>query len=86
MVEEELAVAGAIALGADVVEAFQQRHQSVEVFQTDDVAVAEGVGLACRHTAHEAQKPCREFEESPRNTRTLSKDPSANAVPNGIGT
>jgi hypothetical protein len=48
-IEEELAVAGAVALGANVVQAFQERHEPVEVFQTDDVAVAQ---LALFSLAH----------------------------------
>ncbi len=40
MVEEELAVAGVVALGADAVQAFQQGRQPVEILQTDDVATS----------------------------------------------
>ena len=54
VIEEELAVAGAIALGADVVEAFEQRHQPVEVFQTDHVAVAQLIRFSLGHALREA--------------------------------
>jgi hypothetical protein len=57
VIEEELAVAGAIALGADVVEAFEQRHQPVEVFQTDHVAVAQLIRFSLGHAFHYAQTP-----------------------------
>jgi hypothetical protein len=49
VVEEELAVARAVAPGANVVQAFQERHEPVEGFQTDDVAVAQ---LALFSLAH----------------------------------
>ncbi len=59
MVEEELAVAGVVALGADAVQAFQQGRQPVEVFQTDDVAVAQLVRLSFGHALKYAQTPCQ---------------------------
>ena len=49
MIEEQGAVAGAVALGADVVQTFEQGHQPVEVLQTDDVAIANLARLRMRH-------------------------------------
>src|SRR5262249_39531761 len=40
LVEKELAITGAIACGADVVEAFQQRHQQAKVLEALEVARA----------------------------------------------
>jgi hypothetical protein len=44
-----LTVAGAVALGANVVQALQERHEPVEVFQTDDVAVAQLIRFQLGH-------------------------------------
>jgi hypothetical protein len=63
VVEEELAIAGAIALSADVVQAFQQRHQPVEVLQTDNVAVAQLALFSLAHALNYAQTPCRAQEQ-----------------------
>jgi len=41
VVEVQNPVAGGIASGADVVQAFEQWHQPVEILQTDDVAIAQ---------------------------------------------
>jgi hypothetical protein len=41
LVEEQGAVAGAVASRTDVVKALEQGHEPVEVFQTDDVAVTD---------------------------------------------
>jgi len=70
LVEEQLTIAGAVALGADVVQALEQRDQPVEVFQTDDVTLAQLVGSACGHATQHAQKPCRAQGEPARKLRT----------------
>jgi len=55
LVEEQGAVAGAVPLGADAVEALEQGHQSVEVLQTDAVTVAEFASSVTRPTATPTQ-------------------------------
>ena len=51
VVEEELAIAGLVAVGADVVKSFEQRHQPVEILQADDVAFGGFRSFACRHAS-----------------------------------
>jgi hypothetical protein len=58
-----LTVAGAVALGANVVQALQERHEPVEVFQTDDVAVAQLIRFQLGHALNYAQKLCRAQEQ-----------------------
>jgi len=55
LVEEQGAVAGAVPLGADAVEALEQGHPSVEVLQTDAVTVAEFASSVTRPTATPTQ-------------------------------
>src|SRR5262249_35248265 len=73
VIEKQLPVAGAVALRADVMQALQERHQPVEVLQTDDVAVANLAGFARGHTATNAQTPCRAQEENTRKSRIFAK-------------
>jgi len=75
VIEEELAVAGVVALGAHVVQAFQQRHQPVEVFQTDNVAVTPLALLSLGHALNYAQTPGRAQGKYARIGEIFTKKP-----------
>lgn len=70
MVVEESPVAGAVACGADVVKSFEQRHEAVEVFESDDVAIAE-FGLGCGHAVHDARRRQKRKRKRVRMTRII---------------
>src|SRR4051794_1375888 len=58
LVVEQLAVAGPVALGAEVPEPRQQRYQGVEVFQTLDVA---GLQISSLSSGHDCLLPSRQL-------------------------
>jgi hypothetical protein len=55
LVEVELAIAGLVALAADIAQAIEQRHQFVEVFQARDVLITDVFAFLSGHVLEYAR-------------------------------